>query len=191
MKPFIRQLATALSVLLLGAAFVFHIGGKQFEYQVETVIEGTTVEQVRSILTNPVSQAEWNKDFVYQREQDKDQQKTVGATAQIVVKEEGREAELKNEYLATSDSSLTVKTISDDTEDVTVWKFVDEGDLTVRIRRLTIANFKGWHRFKAPFNKQGVEAQFQKDLARLKRFIETGSPEEPRNQAASEDATNG
>ncbi len=80
---------------------------------------------------------------------------------------------MQSQFLYGSDNTLTVRTSNEHSETVTTWQAFQQGRDVV-VRQLTLGTHKGLGRFEGLFNKQRTQATMDKDLGRLKSFVETG-----------------
>ena len=172
MKPFYRFLAATLCLLILAAVLVWHWGGKQMAFVAETRIEGTTVEDVMNHLSQPDLVEQWAWQLV-EMTPDDESDTTIGATATAKLEDSEGFVEMENQFLFASDNALTVRTSTDHFEVFSTWQ-VNELNRDVVVRQLMLGTHKGIGRFSALFNRREQQAMMERDLRRLKRFIETG-----------------
>lgn len=144
------------------------------EYKAEVTIQDTSVQNVMDHLSKPELVEKWAVDLV-KLEPDENSQDA----ANLTMESENGTVQMENRFLYASDDSLTVRTIDRHFDVFSIWRLSEQnGDVV--LRQLMLGTHRGFGRFTSLFNREMQETTMQKDLDRLKSFIETGEVAEPR-----------
>ena len=169
----------ALPLLVAGALWV--LGGRTQVYRAEIEIEAPP-EEVFPYLTEPDRIAQWVDGLVEITPLTEGGHR-VGATARLVVEQDGNRYEFIDEVTSTTaNESLELHSQSDMFDADIRWELEPSKNGT-HATAVMRTDFHGFYRFLAPMMRSTAEEQLQSDFERLKQLIES-PPSEPAEPAA-------